>query len=136
LSEPAEVLIVEDDADYRQTLHEVLAEEGYCIAGAGDGREALDYLQRAGAPRLILLDLMMPVMDGWQLLAELKRSSTWAMIPVVVMTAFRDRNLALEHAQLLCKPIDLKDLLALVQRVIGRPPATLVREAKGPLMVD
>jgi CheY-like chemotaxis protein len=132
------VLIVEDDADYRMTLQEVLADEGYRIVGAADGKEGLAYLQGSPAPRLILLDLMMPVMDGWQMLAELKRTPALGAIPVVVMTAFRDQNLTVDGAELMSKPIDLKDLLALVERVVGRPPQADADPGavKEPLMVD
>jgi CheY-like chemotaxis protein len=70
------ILVVEDDADTRAGLVSFLEGEGFTVRGAANGREALDVLEGALVPpRLILLDLMMPVMDGWQFLAERRRRS-------------------------------------------------------------
>src|SRR5262249_61831819 len=60
------ILIVEDDAATRDALTLVLSDEGYAVSSAANGREAIDLLRQGDAPDLILLDLMMPVMDGWQ----------------------------------------------------------------------
>ena len=62
----APILIVEDDADVRDTMVQVLESEGFSVRATRDGREALDALRAGLRPRLILLDLMMPVMNGWQ----------------------------------------------------------------------
>ena len=67
------ILIVDDDPDIRDSLKEVLEDEGYEVNGVANGREALDYLRKSPRPCVILLDLMMPVMDGWQFRKEQKQ---------------------------------------------------------------
>jgi signal transduction histidine kinase len=80
------ILVVDDDAAFRRELVEMLGGEGYSVAEAADGRQALDYLAGHGAPSLILLDLMMPTMDGWEFLANLRADQRLASIPVVAMS--------------------------------------------------
>jgi hypothetical protein len=80
------VLIVDDDASLREMLRRVLEREGYVVVEAGDGRQALERV-RAEGPSAILLDLMMPVMDGFEFLVELRREDAWRAIPVIVLTA-------------------------------------------------
>jgi len=81
------VLIVDDDEAARAALAELVEMDGYVAATANDGIEALEYLQHAPPPCLIILDLSMPKMDGWQFRTEQKRDSATANIPVVVTTA-------------------------------------------------
>ncbi len=119
------VLVVEDDADVRQSLVEVLEDEGYEVAAAGDGLEALDYLHAAQKPRLILLDLMMPRMDGFQFRAAQQNDQSLAEIPVAVVSADEQggsKATALRASGYLRKPVKLADLLALVARLAGDPP--------------
>ena len=113
------ILIVEDDADLREALSEVLRDEGYTVAMAADGREALDHLRRQSHPSLILLDLTMPVMNGWQFRAEQRRDPDLSGIPVVVLSA--SERLAEQVAPLgitdyVRKPIELGYLLRLIER--------------------
>ena len=81
------ILIVEDDADVEEAMREILEGEGYPILSAANGEEALRILAEKPRPRLILLDLMMPVMNGWELLRALRESAKLARIPVVVVSA-------------------------------------------------
>src|SRR5205814_8831977 len=83
------ILVVDDDPDIRDSLREVLEDEGYDVSCVGNGREALDHLKAASPrPCVILLDLMMPVMDGWQFRREQKKlEPELANIPLVVITA-------------------------------------------------
>src|SRR5919206_1695644 len=81
-----EVLVVEDDFAIRETLRELLEDEGYRVAWAANGKEALARLHER-APRVILLDLMMPVMDGWEFRVAQQRDPALASIPVVVISA-------------------------------------------------
>src|SRR5213078_5389769 len=81
-----QVLIVEDDANLREMLRRTLETEKWRVAEAGHGAAALEQI-RAHIPAVILLDLLLPVMDGFELLAELHKNEQWARIPVVVMTA-------------------------------------------------
>jgi CheY-like chemotaxis protein len=118
--EPASILVVEDDADVRDTLVLVLESEGFVVRAARDGREALDILHGGFRPRLILLDLMMPVMNGWEFRAETKRDPALSSIPVVFVSALEpapDRAAALDAAGFLHKPFDLEALLQTVGRV-------------------
>src|SRR5689334_10355653 len=82
---PELVLIVDDDEDVREAVRAVLENEGYRTAEAEDGREALAFVQEAeDKPALLLLDLMMPTMDGWQLRARLSSDPELAAIPIVI----------------------------------------------------
>jgi CheY-like chemotaxis protein len=110
------VFVVEDNADILQAIVQVLEDEGYTVRATANGREALAMLRAGDAPlpRVILLDLMMPVMDGWAFRAEQAADPTLADIPVIVLTA--DGNAAEKAAQLACagglrKPVDLMTLL-------------------------
>jgi CheY-like chemotaxis protein len=120
------ILVVEDDADVRETLVLVLESEGFDVRAARDGREALEVLRGGFRPRLILLDLMMPVMNGWEFRAEMKRDPELASIPVVFVSALEpapDRAAALDAAGFLHKPFDLDELLETVERVSHEPIA-------------
>lgn len=113
------VLIIEDEFAIRETLVEFLEEEGYQVAGVGNGREALDYLRTAPPPALIFLDLRMPVMSGVQFLEEQQRDPTLAGLPVVLLSADRSgqQQVATERvADILDKPVRLVHLLEVVER--------------------
>ncbi len=112
-------MIVEDDYDSRKTLRHILESEGYEVLSAWNGQHALDMLARATKqPRLALVDLMMPVMDGWAFIAILAQSGVLANLPVVVQSAFSpgDREPPSGIQALLKKPIDVEALLALVRK--------------------
>lgn len=113
------VLLVEDDIDVREAVADTLDEAGYRVSPARNGQEALDML-RSGAvqPRVILLDLMMPVMDGWQFREEQLRDPALASIPVVALSAHGGIE-ALDAAAHLRKPVELKQLLDTVARFFG-----------------
>ncbi len=119
-----DILVVEDDASIRDTLRELLEDEGYRVLWAENGIEALRQL-RTCTPGVILLDLMMPVMDGWQLRKELQRDPALAHIPVVVVSAEHrlDRAVAALAVQgWLAKPFELQALLTTLRRFCP-PPA-------------
>jgi CheY-like chemotaxis protein len=86
LKEKSVILVVDDDADSRETLAELLSSRGYTVESAENGRQALEYLSRS-KPALIILDLMMPVMSGWEFLERQKIDPGLRWLPVVVMTA-------------------------------------------------
>ena len=109
--------MVDDDADIRDSLREVLEDEGYEVACVGNGREALDHLKAASPrPCVILLDLMMPVMDGWQFRKEQKLHPEIADIPLVVITATGKRPVLVDAADLVMKPLDLNRLFEAIER--------------------
>jgi CheY-like chemotaxis protein len=111
-----EILIVDDDADIRDSLGSLLEGEGYAVACAANGREALDRLRAGLLPCLILLDLMMPVMDGLAFIAQQTADPTLAGIPVVVITAAGQTKTASLPRPVLSKPIQIETLLNTVAR--------------------
>jgi CheY-like chemotaxis protein len=115
------ILVVEDDFDARQAFVEVLEEEGYAVVQAGDGREAEAYLRDNPPPAAIVLDLMMPRLDGWAV-AALMRQGRLPQAPIVVVTAATDHwgYPALPN-RVLKKPVALTDLLEAVRAVAGSP---------------
>jgi CheY-like chemotaxis protein len=116
------VLIVDDDESTLAALSGLLELEGYSVATARNGREALEALARAPeAPGLILLDLKMPVMDGWQFLAEWAKDAGSSRTPVVLLSGLPYIPDASGVADFLSKPIDATRLLACVRRFCGRP---------------
>jgi CheY-like chemotaxis protein len=114
LSCPASVLVVEDHEDIREAIGEILENEGYETALAEDGARALDLLAEIPRPCLVLVDLIMPRMDGWQLVNVLSRDDRLATIPVVVMSAAANAHTVPEHPTLK-KPIDMEILLQIVR---------------------
>ncbi len=113
------ILIVEDDANIRDALATILEMEGYTVSGAANGQEALNYLRQTQPPRLILLDLMMPVMDGWQFRHEQRQDPKLAAIPIVVVSAagaVQQQAAALGANGYLQKPVEVDELLTAVQR--------------------
>jgi CheY-like chemotaxis protein len=111
------ILVVDDDPDIRDSLREVLEDEGYEVACVGNGKEALDHLKSVNPqPCVILLDLMMPVMDGWQFRKEQKLHPEIADIPLVVITATGKRPVLIDAAELVMKPLDLTRLFQSVER--------------------
>jgi len=122
----ARVLIIEDDQGIREILADVLASEGYAVLTAQNGLEGLAQA-RAARPDLIVLDLMMPTMSGWQFRAEQRQDPALARIPVVVISAERLTRDAIPAgvAAFLPKPFELSTLLDLVRRIpaeIGHAP--------------
>jgi two-component system nitrogen regulation response regulator NtrX len=112
-------LIVDDDKDLRSAVRGVLENAGYRTAEANDGQEALAFMQQAqDKPALLLLDLMMPSMDGWQLRARLRTDPVLAAIPIVIMTAHAGVLRAVTNARpetpVLSKPLDALRLLQVV----------------------
>ena len=110
------VLIVEDDADLREMVAQLLYLEGFHTAAVANGREALDYLRHEDAPDLILLDLMMPVMDGWEFRRRQQADPALADVPVIVLSALdQHRTVGVTANAVLKKPLDLDRLLKLVR---------------------
>ena len=109
------ILLVEDDAILRGAMKMVLEWEGYRVACAGDGVEALDYLRDGGRPSLILLDVMLPVLDGVQFRQEQRRDPDLAAVPVVVVSAL-DAADCPDAAAHIRKPFAAEELLAAVRR--------------------
>jgi CheY-like chemotaxis protein len=113
------LLVVDDDPDLRSTLLSLLAEEGYTVEVAPDGREALERLSSGPHPDAILLDLMMPVMNGWQFRARQLALPAFASIPTIVMTAIHNlERAAITADHFLPKPIRLAELRSAIDRCL------------------
>jgi CheY-like chemotaxis protein len=113
------VLVVDDDRDIRDSLVEMLEDQGYLALAAANGFEALEVMRTsAELPCVILLDLMMPMMDGWEFREAQLKNPAWTEIPVIVISAYTDvgtqaHALAAEH---LSKPLGVRPLLEAVRR--------------------
>jgi len=123
---PARILIVDDGADNRAVLEVILGWEGFVILTAASGEEALDAVALQ-APDLILLDVMMPGMDGYEVLAKLKGDLATKDIPVIMITALADPDgmrLALSASadDVLSKPLDRAELVLRVKKLLSRKP--------------
>ena len=109
------VLIVEDDADARQARVDLLTLEGYEVASAANGAEALEYLRTSPHPCVIMLDLIMPVMNGWEFRERLKQDPALSVIPVVAMTGANPRQTPpIDVAALFPKPLEIDAVMQTV----------------------
>lgn len=109
------VLLVDDEIELRETLHDVFVDEGFGVRTASNGREALDLLRSSPVkPCIVILDLRMPVLDGNAVYAAMKSDPDLASIPVLVSTS--DPGIAPAGAQVMRKPIRLDALLELVEQ--------------------
>jgi CheY-like chemotaxis protein len=120
-----QILVVEDDLSTREALSLLLSAEGYGVSTAADGVAALDQLRGGQTPGLILLDLMMPIMDGWQFRQEQLDDPQLADIPVIVCSAagrVGQRAASLQALAYLDKPVDPSALLDVVRRSYPRKP--------------
>lgn len=115
------IVIIEDDPEIRETIRSVLEFEGYELLLAANGKEGLEILANASfqAPCMILLDLMMPVMNGWEFAAAIRNVRRLSRVPIVVMTAFPESAGALQGYPVLRKPFSLGDLVKIVETSCG-----------------
>lgn len=110
------ILVVDDDPGIRDALQDVLELENYRVFTADNGKNALNLLDQV-RPNLILLDLMMPVMTGWQFLDSVKIDESKAKIPVVVFSAAGERKGDLSHASaILRKPVEVDGLISVIEK--------------------
>jgi DNA-binding response OmpR family regulator len=113
------ILLVDDDPELRQSLVDLLEDEGFRTRSAASGREALAMLRDPDLPRLILLDLMMPDMNGWEFCELKSHDARIAHVPVLVVTAARSVMQAPIGAEVLFKPFSLDEVLEKVRRLGG-----------------
>jgi CheY-like chemotaxis protein len=120
----AELLIVDDDRELLDALADTLQESGFAVAKAMNGREALDRLQRAPLPAAVLLDLNMPVMNGWQFCAAKKADAALRGVPVIVLSAAAKKDPAspyyLDVDEIVTKPIEMDELLGAIRRLVPK----------------
>jgi CheY-like chemotaxis protein len=115
-----DVLVIEDDTDLRESLSQALRDHGFGVIPAGNGQEALDLLHAGTRPAVILLDLMLPVLNGWELRDVLRHDPVLAQIPQLVISAYMDEAeqvvLALPPDDCIRKPFHLRILIDAIER--------------------
>ena len=116
----ANILVVEDNDDVREMMAVTLELEGHDVATAVNGRDALNKLQSGDTPSLILLDLMMPVMNGWEFRRALENDPALKRVPVVIVSAATDElTRRSPDAVYLTKPVDMDELLHVIGDFCG-----------------
>jgi CheY-like chemotaxis protein len=114
------ILIVEDDPIMREGLGVAIEQEGGRAAFATNGREALSHLHARSLPDLILLDMLLPLMDGWSFLSQFKQLGEWSHVPVVIITglaiASREWGATLGAIDVVKKPAPMDDFVAAIRR--------------------
>jgi CheY-like chemotaxis protein len=110
------ILVIEDDANIRDVLKLALNFEGYEVLSAKNGKEGLEVLENNSAPGLILLDLMMPIMNGWEFVEALKNRNIFNKIPIVVVSAYSERAKVIDCTDFVVKPLELEVLLNAVNK--------------------
>lgn len=118
------ILIVENDNESRESLKDFFELEGYVTHTATNGKEALKVLETIDEPGVILLDLMMPEMNGWEFLEARKTLGSSAKVPVVILTSTSTTQIqSLQPNSYIRKPVDLTELFKVVQNFCGGPSA-------------
>lgn len=115
------ILVVDDDPDIREGLLALLESEGYAVGEARNGREGLEKVEEL-SPALILLDLMMPVMNGWEFGQRLRSRPEWADIPLIVLSAAGNARAKMSDLRALAylpKPFEVEELLRLIRRALS-----------------
>jgi DNA-binding response OmpR family regulator len=119
------ILVVEDDRHLRQMIEDILETEGFEVHSAGNGKDAMNLLKAAAPerrPHLIVLDLMLPKMNGWDFRAELQENAAFSEIPVLAMSGIGSDLTSFAADAHLHKPLDLETFLSTVHRLCA--PAT------------
>jgi CheY-like chemotaxis protein len=117
------ILVVDDHSDLRDALSLWLTTEGYSVVDAGNGAEALEHLRSGADIHGVIVDLDMPVMNGWEFLAVCRKNKAWRAIPMLVVTGMRiseRRRRGLGDVMILPKPFDFDEVLASVRRAMIR----------------
>lgn len=114
---PRPLLVVDDDCDARDSLRDFLESEGFTVVCVNNGEEALSYLHRNPAPAAILVDLFMPVMNGWKLVQKINEQSSLQSLPIVIVTA-QQPHWGYPAPHVIRKPIDPDELLRTVRALV------------------
>jgi DNA-binding response OmpR family regulator len=130
MSKPPSVLIVDDEPNIVLSLQFLMKKTGFEVRTAKDGEEAMAEISRA-APDLVLLDVMMPKIDGFSICKQIRANPDWKDMRIIMLTARgrdveREKGLALGADDYITKPFSTKDAIARVEAVLGRP-----RKAEG-----
>jgi len=117
--ESSNILIIEDNKEIQSAIQSALVEYGYNVFTADNGKEGLLKLSQMPAPCLILLDLIMPVMSGWEFIEEINKNIIYSNIPIVIVSALASQSGLSGNQTFLEKPIDLDSLLQRVAKHCG-----------------
>jgi CheY-like chemotaxis protein len=109
------ILVVEDDASTREGMLALLENDGYKVSSAKNGQEAIDLLEGGLRPAIMLIDLMLPKVSGWDLLRYVHADLVLKFIPIIVVTAAPDEQTSLVADHVFVKPVDITRLLALIR---------------------
>jgi CheY-like chemotaxis protein len=113
------ILIIEDDESIRTMIASVLEIEGYSISAASNGKHAIDIISKGPTPDIILLDMMMPVMNGWDFLDFIRSNAATAKIPIVVVSAYSEIAKSVKPQAVVPKPVQLKSLLSAIEKLVA-----------------
>ena len=121
---PKKIMVVDDNKDIRTSVHQILEICGYEVIEAEDGMDCLKRLEQ-GQPDLVILDIMMPGMNGWDVAAHIKQNEQWNSIPIVFLTAKGDDMSmglgGLASEEYIVKPFDVHQLIDCVNRILETP---------------
>jgi len=121
---PKKIMVVDDNKDIRTSVHQILEICGYEVIEAEDGMNCLKQLEQ-GHPDLVILDIMMPGMSGWDVAARIKQNEKWNSIPIVFLTAKGDDMSmglgGLASEEYIVKPFDVNQLIECVNRILQCP---------------
>jgi DNA-binding response OmpR family regulator len=126
MSAQPSVLVVEDDVHIAHVLSFMLERQGYQVIHVADGRAAIQHVTSQPAPDLVLLDVMLPYVDGFEIVATIRAQASWADVPVLMLTAKnaeRDSVRALDAGanDFIIKPFQPQELLARLRRYLKTP---------------
>jgi CheY-like chemotaxis protein len=110
------ILLIEDDKPIRDMLRNILELEGHSVACASNGQEGIEQLNGPKPPDVILLDMMMPVMSGWDFLDFMRANASTSRIPVIVVSAYDEIAKSVHPDAFVPKPVQLKALLQAIER--------------------
>jgi CheY-like chemotaxis protein len=118
------IVVIDDDADLRNALAVMLRLDGYEVTGFADATEAISRIEGGLPADVILLDLMMPIMNGWEFCQYRDQSTVLKKVPVIVITARQSIDRPIGVSEILLKPFDPEALEDAIGRVLARPPAS------------
>jgi CheY-like chemotaxis protein len=113
-----DILLIEDDDSIRDVLKLILETEGFQVTPAPNGKIGLDLLSDGLIPRLVLVDLMMPIVNGWDFVTEFRKNPAFVPTPVLVLSAYSDKGEPLDVQGVVAKPVDLTFFLNQVQQCL------------------
>ena len=124
MAEVRSIFVIDDDADLREAVAEVLGDAGFEVRQACDGANALQQLDRGWRPTLILLDAMMPKRDGFDVCQTIRANPRWTSVRVIMLTAKgrdieREKGMAMGADDYITKPFSTKEVVAQVEKVLG-----------------